>query len=82
MKKLVLFIPVLAVLTMTSCEKDYVCNCVTKNADNSTVTIEIDQDIPFKDKKGKSEGTCKDNEARLNTEYGDPGEVTTTCRLK
>ena len=82
MKKFFLFVPVVALLAMSSCKKDYVCNCVTTSVDSFS-TFEIDQDIPFKATSGKSEDECKGNEARLNTEYSDGSSITTTtCKLK
>lgn len=81
MKKMLFAIPVIALLAFSSCKKDFVCNCRTTNIDTSVISIEIDQDITVKATKGKSEDVCKENEARLNIEYG-TADVTTTCKIK
>lgn len=81
MKKFLLFVPVAVVIGFASCKKDHVCNCVTRNTDTSVVVLEIDQDITIKATKGKADETCKENEARLNSEYGS-ADVTTTCTIK
>jgi hypothetical protein len=40
MKKTILFVSALVILGLTSCKKDYTCNCATMDLDTEEITTE------------------------------------------
>ena len=71
MKKKNLFIPILIVIGLASCKKDYTCECV-HNAGGVTSTTTI---IYENTKKSDAESACSKNNSSL-------GNLSVTCEIK
>jgi hypothetical protein len=72
MKK-IFAIAILGTLTLASCSKDHVCECVTTNSADSSVNL-VEND-PITGKKSEAKATCEAMSASFGT-------VSKTCNLK
>lgn len=85
MKKVILPIAAIALLSFASCKKDHTCSCtsVTSDGTNSTTTT---QDITIIDaKKGDAKKRCIDSKDVNTSTFGGVTityTTTTTCELK
>ncbi len=72
MKKTLILIAIIgAVVSMSSCKKDYTCECVSTVAGTSTTTTTVLED----QKKADAETAC-------NAGDGTVGEISVECELK
>jgi hypothetical protein len=79
MKNLVIAASVLVMFGLTSCKKDYVCECkITRTQNGSTLTTE-DGEYTFKDKRTRAESRCNDEEKSGSDAFGD---YTRDCQIK
>lgn len=83
MKRFFLLVPVVAIVAMSSCKKDYVCSCTTTTVYDSFSSYEIGQDIDIKATSKNAEGNCKSYEDQQIALWGDPEAVNTSvCKIK
>ncbi|MES2139226.1 MAG: hypothetical protein V4511_05930 [Bacteroidota bacterium] len=75
MKKLLLFVAVVAAFSFASCKKDRTCTCTTVNADGSPSTTQVITIIDSK--KADAKKLCIDRTTGTGTDL-----ETTTCELK
>lgn len=62
MKKILLFMGAVAVLSLTSCRKDWTCKCVTESSNTTFATV---PDASFND----ADATCNGYEYNFGTSY-------------
>ena len=79
--KNVLFVSALALLGLSSCKKNYTCECIQTidmmgQKTNQTVTT------PIKDTKSNATDACKALSVSSNTSSNYGGSVTMNCALK
>ena len=79
MKKIVITVIALFTLSLTSCKKDYVCECSkTRTSGGSTLTTE-DGKYTFNDTRTRAESRCNEQEATGDDVFGN---YTRDCQIK
>ena len=79
MKNLIVAAGILLTLGLTSCKKDYVCECeITRTSGGTTLTTD-DGSYTFKDSRARAESKCNDQEKVGSDAFGD---YTRDCQIK
>ena len=79
MKKTVITIITLFTLGITSCKKDYTCECTKSRVIAGATIITDDGSYAFKDSKPRAESKCNDQE-KTGTDGG--GDYTRECQIR
>ena len=79
MKKSIITIIALFTLVVTSCKKDYDCECTKSRVVLGATVITKDGSYPFNDTRTRAESKCNDQES-TGTDSG--GEYTRECQIK
>lgn len=79
MKNLVIAIVALFAISLTSCKKDYMCECSITRTNGSTTLTTKDDSYNFKDTRVKAEKRCNDEEGSGSDAFGD---YTRNCEIK
>lgn len=81
MKTTILTVAVLLVIgtSMTSCKKDYVCECTKTYTGNSTTVSSDYSKYTYKDTRTRAEKRCNDNDDSGNDFFGD---YSINCQIK
>ena len=79
MKKLAITVIALFTISLTSCKKDYVCECSITRTNGSTSLTTGDGSYTFKDSRAKAETRCNDQEKTGSDSFGN---YSRDCQIK